>query len=186
MANFKHSKIHILVIITLSFSLALLWSWRRTGALSTNSPSLNEVENWQTYTDNELGFTIKYPSGWPNPEKFSYSTTKEIRFKNLSITTGVFYDQEKQRELSYTEVAERSSNGKEPVRLTIDGYPAIRVNIKEEGLAKPSPYSLVVIQKGGRIYQIYSSFPVENEFPEEYQLRQEIFEQILNSFRFNG
>ena len=66
---------------------------------------LEGVENWKTYTDSELGLSFKYPATWRDPERRIQSTRININFGNgFSVTSGGYYDQDKQRNLTIDEI----------------------------------------------------------------------------------
>ena len=50
-------------------------------------PSLVPTENWKTYTNKELGFTIKYPDAW---DVLSETKTQPFESSTLSITDGIY------------------------------------------------------------------------------------------------
>jgi len=143
-------------------------------------------EEWKTYTNKALGFSVRYPGAWSLPEERILSTRTEIEWDGLTITVGVVYNQSKERELSYLEVAERLSYGKEPDHISIDGHPAVYLKMRDEDLPspKPNPYNLVVIQGEQIVYELYTMLPLEENFPKEYQEAQTCFDQVLSTFKF--
>lgn len=153
---------------------------------TTTSVEEPSSEEWGTYTNEALGFSVRYPKIWSPPKERFLSTRTDVEWDGLTISVGVFYDQGKGRELSYLEVAERLAFSKELIKTTIDGQPAVYLKMRDEDLPhpKPNPYNLVVIQKERSIYQLHASLPIEKNFPREYQEAQARFDQTLSTFKF--
>jgi hypothetical protein len=141
--------------------------------------------NWKGYTNTKLGFSVKYPKNWPEPQERILSTRADVEFKGtMRISVGVFYDQEKQRELTYLEIAKQYANGKkEPQQITVDGQPAAYLKIGGEDLVAPKPnlFNLVAIQKGKTVYTIEYSFGITS-----LEEEQKIFDLILSTFKFTN
>jgi len=56
----------ILIIIAVLVVIGLVWATNTRQANGPENGSLSQIdtEGWQTYTDNGLGFTFRYPSDW--------------------------------------------------------------------------------------------------------------------------
>jgi len=149
--------------------------------------SINETADWKFYQNSKLGFSIKYPKELSEPTESILSTSTVLEFLNaesrvqLSISVGVVYDQSKQRELSYKEIA--TIDGKQPDLITVDDQPAAYIKIRDEDLIppKPNPFNEVAIQKGRNVYTIYFSLSNDLKKQENEQI---IFDQILSTFQF--
>ncbi|OGH12515.1 MAG: hypothetical protein A2857_06980 [Candidatus Levybacteria bacterium RIFCSPHIGHO2_01_FULL_36_15] len=61
----------------------------------TPTPTINPTANWKTYTNNEFGFTLKYPANWvvgdfsaePDPKIYFAPTKTNITFNPFGNTT---------------------------------------------------------------------------------------------------
>lgn len=146
---------------------------------------IEDETNWKIYRNEKLGFSIKYPKTWSEPKETILATRTEVEFTSTHfIWVGVVYDQEKQRELTYLEVAKRESSWrKEPQLTTVDGQPAAYLKMREEDLPYPKidPFNFVTIQKGRNIFAIYYSL---STISSEQEAEQKSFDQMLSTFKF--
>lgn len=61
---------------------------------------------WKTYTG--LGFSLKYPPNWSIPTTTQLSTRTMVDFNNtITVTTGIYYNQDLMREINFEEFLER-------------------------------------------------------------------------------
>lgn len=141
-----------------------------------NSPStalgttLNEVEGWKTYRNEELGFEFRYPADWEDPSEDLLSTTVNIDFQNsFSLQFGVFYNQNLGRGMTIDELVRNSFE-----EIIVDGKKARKIS--EYGSAKVSNDITVYI-------------PVDKEnivvvVNQNKGVDEKIFNQILSTFKF--
>lgn len=156
--------------------------------IPTPSPSVTSVQegdptaNWKTYTNNNLGFTLKYPSEWLQPKETLLSTSTEVGFNdNLTIRSGIFYNQDLGRNSTFVEVVEKY--------LPIDGTPAKSFTIAGRDAKQ------VVYKTGESLFEIVILIPSSISkdeiviisykiFPGDTPLQNKQIDQILSTFKF--
>lgn len=133
------------------------------------TPTAEPTANWKTYINTKLGFSLKYPQDWdPLLEESIHSTRSEVSFAPyFSIEVGVFYHQDKQRELTYQEVVKQFARTEEkPWETTLDGRPASRIE------------NLIAAKKSRNIYLI-SAYSLTRS-----PMDKQAFNLILSTFKF--
>lgn len=136
-------------------------------------------KDWKTYTSKELGFSLKYPQSWPDPEISPLSTRTEVVFnENLTIIAGVYFNQELNRELTFDEfIDQRKPTDNRIYEYSLSQSPGKRLIYKigeilqEIIIAAPFPDKRNIITINYKIYPGDTSFP-------------ETIDQILSTFKF--
>jgi len=149
-----------------------------------------------------MGFEIKHRPDLEVSNEEILSTGTEIYFYKvsqvagrkvndiiMSIRVGVHYSQEFAREYALDEWINanfsslKEGESKKTIIFGADGYDGIRVEAyKSVGVVRLIPY--VFIQKNRNIYEIIGNVPsLSTEFPKDYDPN-EIFNQMLSTFRF--
>ncbi len=128
-------------------------------------PILSVDEKWQTYTDKELGFSIKYPPGTV-PEKVENGVLflePDTGFGWSNVTVSNFVDGERFKFNSQRNTLEKT--------LKINGYDAIVFYPHDDVESFPYEKTLEV-QKDNRVYFIYARGTNLD------------FDSVWNSFKF--
>ncbi len=122
---------------------------------------VDDISDWQTYTNSQLGFSIKHPAGWkiddtttPNKVWFNPRETEAVDSIEVSTKTrnewlSGFYEDE---------IVEQRN-------LVVDGYPAVQIDLDAFGLQETG------IFKDGKLYTIVSNQQIKEL-------------NILSTFRF--
>ncbi len=156
-------------------------------------PVADETANWQTYRNEEWGFEMKHPKGWP------------IKAENNSITLrnkiGDFYSycgasvtptegvmkmaiEVLNKELSVDEkIKECDDNASSclPKAVTLGGQKAVEL-FDVGGI--PDYYKRVYTVKGDKFYMFYLTVSCDMNLPEKLSEVEKIFNQILSTFKF--
>lgn len=72
------------------------------------SPTSDPTANWKTYTNQNLDISFKYPPLMKDPGVNLLSTRTQILTEEFTIESGIFYDQSKQRNLTFDEYIKKN------------------------------------------------------------------------------
>jgi len=145
---------------------------------TTATPTPEPVSNWKTYTNEDIGFELKYPSAWNNPGEYIEPPKTEVSFEdfNLFVINGLNFDQTLKRTLNYyEEIAKEEEQAEELKDITVAGIETTKFIKKTE----ESTYTEVVIipsNDGKTIYWISMVLSKDTDSA--------LFDQILATFRF--
>lgn len=158
--------------------------------VAASSPSVDETASWKTYTNANLGFSAKYPAGWPVPTE-EYLNPQRINFKDKGGTEVIAVIRDEKDSPTYSLFSKLTIDKPEietefnftRTRLTdikIDGLTGIRV--KEE----PNAGSVVnygyniSIKKGLGEYSI----GVVSQTKADLDAKAKLADQIVSTFKF--
>jgi len=170
-----------LVVIILSTDMFLAYQNNLLNKYSGQMPiktSLNlnnNTKEWKTYSNDE--FSFKYPPNWPNPVKNELSTKYELDFDTkMFITSGVFYDQDKQRNLTLEEYINNFKSS--PSNYSLDYFHGKR-------------FSYISADKKQEIDIVLSESPTSTNlfiitfrFDPKDDVTKKTADQILSTFKF--
>jgi len=137
-------------------------------------------DDWPEFSYEDLGYVVKYPHTWNVPNILPQSTRTEVDFDgHFTVVTGIYYDQVKQRPLTYEEYLFSVLPTNNPVSqdITIGGLPAKQVTYKNG--ESVTEHSIVVPHGDGKQF-ISISY---RTYPDDIY-GQDIMAQVLKSFRF--
>ena len=138
-----------------------------------NNIKKNEIADWETYSDSDLGFSFRYPLQWGMPQRDILSTRTEISFgTKLIISTGIYYNQDLMRNMTVEELVGTYKNYKDfkQEEILVGGREATKVSYTSGNNDKIIE---VFVAHNDRIILISSDIAIDN-----------LFDQILSTFRF--
>lgn len=177
-----------LVVLVLFVGLKVISGQKSKKTLGQSSvlnkkPTPTPIITWKTYTNDKLGFSLKYPSDWSEPVLYRQNLRTEVHFLNddFVVFLGKIWRQEKQRLITYDDYMA------EFVRDTgVEGETATTAGV----LGKKFPNSTEIEGKKAFTY----IFPTKNKNvileiygrsnPTDTQV-QGIYNQILESFKLS-
>jgi len=141
------------------------------------TPVPNPTENWKTYENEELGFTLKYPKEWNEvgTGEFELGSGTKIESADKSFSLGLLtginkgYSYEKNKEFIYM----FKQGGGEVAEVT--GGIASKTEVNYQGAKTIT--SFILSDKN----EVYSLSLVSSD---KNNLTNSIFDQILSTFRF--
>lgn len=147
-------------------------------------PTVTPVINWKIYTNDKLGFSMKYPSDWEEPVLYPQNLRTEVHFFNddFVVFLGKIWRQEKAKLITFDDyLAEfKRDSGVEGEDITVSGV-----------LGKKFPSNIEIEGKKGFTY----IFPTGNKNvileiygrsnPTDSQVLG-IYNQILESFKLKN
>lgn len=143
------------------------------GFQSQTTPAPDPTQGWETYINQELGFTFKYPADWQTDQDLISinNSCEQITINYKTITNNTL--EEYLKEIYKNEYLSLVSNEK----MTIGGESSIVINSSGLGEIKT-----IYVKKNNRVYSlgIFSTDP-PNCNGYEY-----IFSQILSTFQFTN
>lgn len=161
-----------------------------TQPVSTPDPTID----WQTYTNDKLGFSFKYPKELTNiVDKLNVYTSEEgsigllqiknFEVKNESEISGIDYffgfSISKDNGMTLEQLAS-NIGGKSVTSITIDGLSAIKCfyELKNTSTQKTDELPTVIFKNNGSIYIVQLMTPNSDH--------SQWFDQILSTFKFAG
>ena len=161
------------------------------------TPIMDEIIDWETYSDSTLGISFKYPSDsqiqfFRNPasgnlkgvairnSKAAFSVTYRENIDNLSL--------EELDQKTYEEDLKRGAGIETPKLYSADAKNVtflenVSAFYEEEYFCEPTICERYVIPRDKRVYQVILS-PTLGRIPGEAPKRTEIMDQILSTFKF--
>lgn len=139
------------------------------------SPITDPTANWKTYTNNE--FLFKYPPYWSDPIRNDLSTRYDLDFNTtLFITSGIFYSQDEQRELTLKEYLTKFNRVAEDTfldKLSGKRFSYQTVDSKQE-------IDVVVAESLSSFHIFVITFKYDSDDMDALKK----FDQILSTFKF--
>lgn len=143
------------------------------------APPANPMADWKTYTDNNIGFSIKYPSSWTyklgETNVTSGHVTFDTRLPSSNKNTNYIFEMSLETQADYDQWSKYSTTTTlEP--QTINGHSF------EKYVVGDLYYSLnYILKQNGKIFR-FIFYPFDSsQYPKELQ---ETLNQILSTFQF--
>lgn len=164
--------------------------------ITTVTPTPNPTADWKTYTNNSLGYTLKYPTNWniasPGFETGILLQTEELQitdFSNVAKGAFIYGPYEPRITINYFSLDALKNEylnleNKIIIQekdIPLDGQPAKMLVIKHT-----DAYSIEVVFQNKQPGDVrYSFISLVSEI-ESFEVYQEQFDQILSTFKFTG
>lgn len=165
----------------------------------TPQPTKNPdpLANWQTYTNNELGFSLRFPEGWKVTDETNGADAQQIRFtpENAPVPSGlgtrpygyefiVAVDKENSQtpESFWAEKVKTGMRTPATENITIDGSPGILTSNNRLDAHDTTIYVL----KNNALYTIQENYYMSDseQARQQFPNAEKEFEQILATFKF--
>ncbi|WP_448334957.1 hypothetical protein [Bellilinea sp.] len=173
-------------------AIAMILLHLPTGLVASYSPSdqISVIQQWQTYTDPKLGFSISYPSYWsviPRNDSLGAGATLVIvdnayKSHNSKVEIGMYLveanpDQSLEDWTIQYELFSRSLDQPTNLELTILKTPSNETDLLQaKGSSSITEYRFTNILRGKIVWFIWSNVSDSNI---------DIYNKIVESFRFS-
>lgn len=116
----------VLVGVSAVLLLAIIISQQYfEGQFTRQAASLTDI---RTFASPELGFVLRVPQDWSQPQTIKHTTVTEVRFDHkLTVIAGQHYSDLVGRNLTMDDIAQHMFPGATVEDVTINGYPAKKV-----------------------------------------------------------
>jgi len=110
-----------------------------------------------------------------------------VKFGDFTVAVGSSRDpfsEDKERDLSYIEKAEKMALSNPLSDIEIGGKEAVYVEMQKKDLPvpNPTPYIFAATSKDGKVYEFY--FEVKDSHPDAFKNSRKLFMEMLSSFEF--
>lgn len=155
------------------------------------------TSSWQTYRNEEYGFSFEYPADWETDKKSSFIHTKEFGQDFQSEAGKVYNSLDFYASLSSLQflsiqdrtLRELASNAvyfctaKSIKDITVSGFPAVRCTTSNSEFGASSRVEQIYILKDGKVIN-YWMFIRDELTLEQQEKYKNIFDQIFSTFKF--
>ena len=132
---------------------------------STTSTQSTETADWQTYTNNQYGFEMKYPAEWGNPKELA---DHELMFgDSFGVISQVYYGNNHQV-LTIDDLAATKNSGYNKGDIIIDDIKGFEISSSQIGTVIYVPTS------GQNIFTIEYDSPIHDQ----------LLDEVLSTFKF--
>lgn len=132
-------------------------------------PATPDTSTWTTYTNADLGYSLKYPSSWTfdenDPKGTSFYIKKEEFMPGIFITVSSLTTPEQDRGSDYIKYGKTT-------HILVDNLDALLIT----GIPGVAEQEWVFINKNNKTYILYALLGSHNEL--------NVFRQTLSTFRF--
>jgi len=183
--------IHILVILALlvlAGSVGYVYYWQQKNiAPQPPAPQSDETATWKTYSNEQYGFEVRYPTSWYVYEYGSNGVSIQSSPESAGKIIGGFVSVDPLQEvLSFDQWLENLKKVDPPKRIigikdiTIGNIDGLAVVTLCEGCTEENVHR--IISKGNRLFLInFGTFNVEEQKQADYYIT---INSILSTFQF--